>query len=119
MGAQPCVHWCPDYGLHLAGHRGVSATLWERQPVLSVPFYLLSAPRVLWSLSSLTKNGNLTLGSERTLVHQGILGSPFFPSLCCWVYEGGMDRKRHGKSCKVGIINRDLHSVESHLSSYN
>ena len=66
MGAQLCVHWCPDYGLRLAGHRGVSATLWERQPVLSVPFYLLAAPRVLWSLSSLTKNGNLTLGSEST-----------------------------------------------------
>ena len=115
MGAQLCVHWCPDYGLHLAGHRGDRATLWERQPVLRVPFYLLTAPRVLWSLSSLTKNGNLTLGSERTLVHQGILGSPFFPSLCCWVYEGGMDRKRHGKSCKVGIINRDLHSLESFL----
>ena len=29
-------------------------------------FYLLTEPHVLWDLSSLTKNGTLTLGSERT-----------------------------------------------------
>ena len=71
MGAQPCVHPSPDYGLHLAGHRGVRATLWERAACAQVlepllPFYLLSAPCVLLDLSSLTKNGTLTLGSERT-----------------------------------------------------
>ena len=30
------------------------------------PFYLLTAPHVLWDLSSQSKNGTLTLGSEMT-----------------------------------------------------
>lgn len=43
------------------------------------------------------------------------VGAPFFPSVCCWVYVGGMDRRRNGKCYKMGIINRNLHSLESFL----
>ena len=70
MGAQPCVHPSPDYGLHLAGHRGVRATLWERAACAQVlePLPLLSfeCTSCLVDLSSQTKNETLTLGSERT-----------------------------------------------------
>lgn len=41
--------------------------------------------------------------------------TPFFPSMCCWVFYGGMGTKRNGKSYKIGAINGNLHSVESKI----
>ena len=51
---------------------------------------------------------------ERAACAQDV-GAPFFPSVCCWVYVGGMDRRRNGKCYKIGIISRNLYSLESFL----
>lgn len=109
----------PDYGLHLAGHReseppplGKGSSLCSG--VGTPPLLSFECTSCLVDLGSQTKNETLTLGSEGQSSSHLVTrnsGNPFLSQLCCSVYEGGMDRKRHGKSCKMGIINRNLHSL--------